>query len=210
MVEAVHLNRSRCQTQLAECPVMDTSEFWTIIEAARSASGPDRPFAEALVDELAVRTKDGILRYQERFDEVHDAVYRWDVWAAAYLIGGGCSDDSFMDFRAGLIALGRDWYEKAAARPDSLAEHPAVIAAAEVHRDEALFYEEVNYAASEAFERITGDSEDFYEAWDEYRASRNNSEQDAEGMGEDFDFDDPDEMRCRLPRLTALYLRETP
>ncbi|MGW6097887.1 DUF4240 domain-containing protein [Streptomyces sp. NPDC055157] len=24
------------------------------------------------------------------------------------LIGGGCSDDSFIDFRAGLIALGRD------------------------------------------------------------------------------------------------------
>ncbi|MFD5033989.1 DUF4240 domain-containing protein [Streptomyces sp. NPDC058405] len=189
---------------------MDTSEFWTIIEAARSADGPDRPFVEALVDELAALTKDGILRYQERFDEVHDAVYRWDVWAAAYLIGGGCSDDSFMDFRAGLIALGRDWYEKAAACPDSLAEHPAVIAATEAHRDEALFYEEVNYAASEAFKRITGDGEDFYEAWDEYRASRDSSEQDSEGMGEDFDFDDLDEMRRRLPRLAALYLRDTP
>ncbi|MDF6044542.1 DUF4240 domain-containing protein [Streptomyces sp. JH14] len=189
---------------------MDTSDFWTIIEAARSADGPDRPFAEALVDELAALTKDGILRYQERFDEVHDAVYRWDVWAAAYLIGGGCSDDSFMDFRAGLIALGRDWYEKTAACPDSLAEHPAVITAAEVHRDEALFYEEVNYAASEAFKRITGDGEDFYEAWDEYRASRDSAEQDSEDMGEDFDFDDPDEMRRRLPRLAALYLRDTP
>ncbi|MFD6821443.1 DUF4240 domain-containing protein [Streptomyces sp. NPDC060085] len=56
--------------------------------------------------------------------------------AAAYLIGGGCSNDSFMDFRAGLIALGRDWYEKATADPDSLADHPAVIAAAAVHSDE--------------------------------------------------------------------------
>ncbi|MGW1027625.1 DUF4240 domain-containing protein [Streptomyces sp. NPDC002577] len=188
---------------------MDTSEFWTIIEAARSAGTADKPFDEALVDELATRAKDDILRYQERFDEVHEAVYRWDVWAAAYLIGGGCSDDSFMDFRAGLIALGRDWYEKAAAQPDSLAEHPAVIAAAEAHRDEELFYEEVNYAASEAFERVTGDGEDFYEAWDEYRASLDSSEEDSEDMGEDFDFDDPDEMRRRLPRLAALYLRDT-
>ncbi|MFD6293827.1 DUF4240 domain-containing protein [Streptomyces sp. NPDC060235] len=55
--------------------------------------------------------------------------------AAAYLIGGGCSNDSFMDFRAGLIALGRDWYEKATADPDSLADHPAVIAAAAVHNE---------------------------------------------------------------------------
>ncbi len=209
-VETVHPNRPHCQTQLPECPAMDTSEFWTIIDAARSASAPDGPFAEALVDELAARTKDDILRYQERFDDVHDAVYRWDMWAAAYLIGGGCSDDSFTDFRAGLIALGRDWYEKAAARPDSLAEHPAVIAAAEVHRDEALFYEEVNYAASEAFKRVTGDEEDFYEAWDAYRATRDSSGRGSEDMGEDFDFDDPDEMRSRLPQLAALYLRDTP
>ncbi|MEV0096000.1 DUF4240 domain-containing protein [Streptomyces sp. NPDC050738] len=189
---------------------MDASEFWTIIETARSVGGPDRPFAEALVDELAACTKDGILRYQERFDDVHDAVYRWDVWAAAYLLGGGCSDDGFMDFRGGLIALGRDWYEKAAACPDSLAEDPSVIGAAEVYRDEALFYEEVNYAASEAFKRISGDGEDFYEAWDEHRASRDSSGHDSEDMGEDFDFDDPDEMRRRLPRLTALFLHDTP
>ena len=34
-----------------------------------------------------------------------------------YLIGGGCSDDAFTDFRAGIIAQGRDWYEKVAASP---------------------------------------------------------------------------------------------
>ena len=49
-----------------------------------------------------------------------------DVWAAAYLIGGGCSDDSFIDFRARLISQGRGWYQKAADSPGNLAEHPAV------------------------------------------------------------------------------------
>ena len=190
---------------------MDTSEFWTVIEAARSASAAEKSFAEALVDELATRTKDDILRYQERFDEAHGAVYRWDVWAAAYLIGGGCSDDSFMDFRAGLIGLGREWYERAAACPDVLAEHPAVTAAAEAHSDEVVFNETVNYAASYAFERVAADGGDFYEAWNEYRTSRNASPEAAsEGMGEDFDFDDPDEMRRRLPLLAALYLGNTP
>ncbi|MFF3889674.1 DUF4240 domain-containing protein [Streptomyces sp. NPDC001914] len=186
---------------------MDTSEFWATIEAARSAVTADRPFAEALTDELAGRTKEDVLRYQERFDEVSGAVYRWDVWAAAYLIGGGCSDDSFMDFRAGLVALGRDWYEKTATAPDRLAEHPAVIAAAGAHRDEALFDEETNYAAARAFRRITGDEEDFYEAWTEYEASHDRLGHDSDdNMGEDFDFDDPAEMHTRLPRLAALYL----
>ncbi|MFF1304081.1 DUF4240 domain-containing protein [Streptomyces sp. NPDC058307] len=189
---------------------MDTAEFWSIIEAARSAGTPDMPFVEALVDELSARTKADILCYQERFDEMHDAVYRWDVWAAAYLIGGGCSDDSFMDFRAGLIALGRGWYERAAACPDSLAEHPAVIAAAGANDDEAVFDEDVNYAAGDAFKRVTGGEEDFYVAWDEYAAARDCSGQDSVDMGEDFDFDDPDEMRRRLPRLAALYLLDTP
>ncbi|MGW1067964.1 DUF4240 domain-containing protein [Streptomyces aureus] len=185
---------------------MDTTEFWTVIEAARSAATEDRPFAEVLTDELATRTKEDILCYQERFDEASGAVYRWDVWAAAYLIGGGCSDDSFMDFRAGLVAQGRDWYERAAASPDRLAEHPAVIAAAGARRDWALFDEETNYAAARAFGRITGDDEDFYEAWTEYEASLDCPLCDHNDMGEDFDFDDPAEMHSRLPRLAALCL----
>ncbi|MFF8607202.1 DUF4240 domain-containing protein [Streptomyces sp. NPDC015346] len=188
---------------------MDIHEFWGVIETARSAVTADKVFAEALVDGLATRTKGDILSYQERFDEVHGAVYRWDVWAAAYLIGGGCSDDSFMDFRAGLIALGRDWYEKAAACPDSLAGHPVVIDAARAGHDEAVFDEDANYAASDAFERLTGDDHAFYEAWDAYKTSCGRHEQDADDMGEDFDFDDPDEMRRRFPRLAALYLRDT-
>lgn len=185
---------------------METAEFWTTIEAARSAATADKSFAEALTDELATRTKEDILRYQERFDEVSGAVYRWDVWAAAYLIGGGCSDDGFMDFRAGLIAQGRDWYEKAAAVPDRLAEHPAVIAAAGAHHDEALFDEETNYAAARAFGRVTGDEEDFYEAWTEYEASSDRLARGSGDMGEDFDFDDAAEMHSRLPRLAALCL----
>jgi uncharacterized protein DUF4240 len=129
------------------------------------------------------------------------------VWAAAYLIAGVCSDDSFMDFRTGLRAQGRDWYQKAAASPDSLAGHPT--AASTVHRpwDNALFYEEVNYAASDAFERVSGDDHGFYYAWDRYSASRNQSDRSPADMGEDFDFDDAQQMRRRLPRLSALCLR---
>ncbi|MFE5596535.1 DUF4240 domain-containing protein [Streptomyces sp. NPDC056549] len=187
---------------------MDIHEFWGIIETARSAATADKPFAEALVDELATRTTSDILSYQERFDEVHGAVYRWDVWAAAYVIGGGCSDDSFTDFRAGLIALGRDWYETVAACPDSLAEHPTVIGAASAQHDEAVFDEDANYAASDAFERLTGDDHAFYEARDASKIPHEeHGPQDADNMGEDFDFDDPEEMRRRLPRLSALYLR---
>ncbi|WP_030237531.1 DUF4240 domain-containing protein [Streptomyces sp. NRRL S-455] len=185
---------------------MNTDRFWNIIESARSSAAISGvPLDEALVELLAGSAPQEILEYAERFDEVHDALYRWDVWAAAYLIGGGCSDDSFMDFRAGVIALGRGWYERTALDPDNLAEHPTVIAAASAHRNEALFYEEMNYAAGAAFERLTGNPDAFYEAWAGYRSVAH-QDADATDMGEDFDFDDANEMYRRLPRLARLYL----
>ncbi len=122
---------------------MDIGTFWDIIETARASAGPDRPFHESLTDHLATLSEDDILEYHERFEKMHGALYRYDLWAAAYLIRGGCSDDSFIDFRAGLIAQGRDWYEQAMTSPDSLAGHPAVAGAGHPLADNPLFYEEV-------------------------------------------------------------------
>ncbi|MEU6143144.1 DUF4240 domain-containing protein [Streptomyces sp. NPDC047081] len=187
---------------------MTTDDFWHLVETARSRTRPDHPFDQALVELLTRRTRREILEYQERFDALHEALYRWDVWAAAYLIGGGCSDDSFVDFRAGLIAQGREWYERVVAVPDSLAGHPAVLVAAGGPDDRALFIEEVNYCAAEAFEVVTGRAEAFYEAWKEYAAEHSHADSTVGDMGEDFDFDDPYEMGRRLPRLAGVFLSE--
>ncbi|MET7684525.1 DUF4240 domain-containing protein [Streptomyces sp. NPDC005423] len=190
---------------------MNIDEFWTVIETARtdaaSASGdPGEAFASALVERLAATSKQTILEYQQCFDQLHGSIHRWDVWAAGYLIGGGCSDDAFMDFRAGLIAQGGEWYDRAATAPDVLAQHPDVIAAAAECSDEALFNETVNYAASHAYERINGDEDDctFYDDYDQFRGPRTDHE--PADMGESFDFDDASEMHARLPRLARLFL----
>jgi hypothetical protein len=190
---------------------MSIEDFWTIIETARtdaaSASGDwDQAFASALVALLAATSKQTVLEYQQRFDQLHAAIYRWDMWAAGYLIGGGCSDDAFMDFRAGLIAQGRNWYDRAATAPDLLAEHPDVIAAAAEGSDEALFNETVNYAASYAYDRMNGDEDDctFHADYDQFCGPRTDDE--PTDMGESFDFDDASEMHARLPRLAHLCL----
>jgi Protein of unknown function (DUF4240) len=101
----------------------DTDDFWELIETARASAVAGGAFHEVLAELLAARTEQEILEYQDKFDQARQALYRWDVWAAAYLIGGGCSDDSFIDFRAGLIAQGRGWYRKAA---DSLTTWPNI------------------------------------------------------------------------------------
>jgi hypothetical protein len=181
---------------------VDTDGFWDLIEAARVSAVEGRPVHEMLADLLAARTEHEILDYQEKFDQAHQALYRWDMWAAACLIGGGCSDDSFIDCRAGLIAQGRGWYQKAADSPDSLAGHPAVAAAARRPGGNPLFCEEINYAASYAFQRVSGDDHAFRDAL----RARDERDRTPADMGEDFDFDDEQEMRRRLPRLSALCL----
>jgi len=56
------------------------------------------------------------------------------------------------------------------ASPDSLAGHPAVIG----ETGHTLFYEDVNYAALYALERITGSKEGSYAALSGYGAPRDN------------------------------------
>jgi hypothetical protein len=105
------------------------------------------------------------------------------------------------------VALGREWYERAAACPDALAEHPAVRTAATAGDQDVIFYEDFNFVSSRAYERLTGDSDAFWEAWEADTDARTTTEEeDNEGMGESFDFEDSQQMRRRLPRLAALHL----
>ncbi|MFE9125090.1 DUF4240 domain-containing protein [Streptomyces sp. NPDC007148] len=186
---------------------MDTEAFWRVLDVAKDG---DKPLDVAVVDHLSALSPGEILAFEYQFSRLRKAVYRWDVWAAAYLIASGCSDDRFSDFTAGVVALGHEWYEQVAAHPDTLAEHPAVRTAAAVGDQDVIFDEDFNFVSSTAYERLTGDTDDFWEAWATYIADRPNSTDDASGMGESFDFDDAQQMRQRLPRLSVLYLDAQP
>src|ERR1044072_6987654 len=98
---------------------MDTEAFWRALDAAKDR---DKPLDVAVVEHLSVLPSDEILAFEQSFSLPRDALRGWAAGAAAYLRGGGWSDDRFSDFTAGLVALGREWYERAAACPDALAE----------------------------------------------------------------------------------------
>jgi hypothetical protein len=193
---------------------VDVTEFWAVIEAARAEIGysigddAGDEMAEALERQLGALTPGEIVDFAVEFDRLHELAHRWDVWAAAYLIMDGCSDDGFIDFRAGLIALGRGTFESVLDDPDSLAAHAEVraIAAGDLSED-ALSMEEVNYAAEQAYERVTGEVDTFA---DEVAAREGEREPvQPDPAGEDWDFDDDEQMRVHLPRLAALFLSES-
>jgi hypothetical protein len=193
---------------------MDADDFWALVESARTDAGErtddgGEAVAAALVSRLAALPPQRILDFQQQLDQARGALDRWDVWAAAYLIGGGCSDDSFSDFRSTIVALGRAWHQRVQSNPDYLADHPMIQQAAADQNPYPVFAEPVTYVASYAYERAVSDNDadSFYDAWRARQRTAPSANASTEpDMGESFDFDDNTQMRRRLPQLARLFL----
>ncbi|GAA3227033.1 DUF4240 domain-containing protein [Dactylosporangium siamense] len=186
---------------------METLEWWDLIESARSACGEragdrdpaDDPLPDAVLDRVAALPPEEIIGFARHFSTVFDAAYLAPLWAAAYLIEGGCGDDGFMDFRSGLMLQGRAAFDGAVADPDSLADLPVVRRMATTGKG-WLGCEEMLYLARNAYVRRTGSGDDFDAAFD------GPVERPAPARGDRWDVEDDSEMRRRLPRLAALFL----
>ena len=102
---------------------MTLDQFWTLIAKVKEASGSDvEKRCELLDAELRKLPLVEVRAFDAHFTECLDRAYAWDLWAAAYIIGGGCSDDGFWDFRSTLISMGREIFERAVADPETLAD----------------------------------------------------------------------------------------
>ena len=99
---------------------MNRDAFWKLIDASRASGGIDLQCAdlERLLEPLSVEE---LVSFHWHFYQLYNAAYRADLWGAAYVINGGCSDDGFDYFRGYLIGRGQAVYEAALADPDSLA-----------------------------------------------------------------------------------------
>jgi len=102
---------------------MNAEQFWQMIDSVHVESGGDMDRKCELLKEQLLTLEGAELReFIAHFDSVDTAAYTWPLWGAAYVMNGGCSDDSFTDFRATLISQGRKIYERALSNPDSLVE----------------------------------------------------------------------------------------
>lgn len=128
---------------------MDEQKFWSMVQTAHEQSAGD-------MDEKCERIQEAVSKlsgpdaatFSAIFDAKLAAAYAWPLWGAAYVINGGCGDDSFSDFRAALISRGREAFESALADPDSLALVE--------FDEEAWFYEGYQYAVMEGAEAALG------------------------------------------------------
>lgn len=144
---------------------MDRSTFWAVIDASRKGVAADDHEAqvEKLESVLSKLTPEDLVEFEHNFDDLLDQSYRADLWGAAYLINGGCSDDGFEYFRRWLIARGQKFYDAALADPDSLARR--------IGEDTDVEFEEIGYIAAQVYEAKTGQgATEFYSHLGEGRA----------------------------------------
>lgn len=148
---------------------MDEMKFWTIIGSAHEQSNGDMDVkCELIRAALSKLPKDDARAFSGLFRAMMDRAYSWPLWGAAYVINGGCGDDTFSDFRASLISRGRTAFERALADPESLA--------AEDFDEDTWFYEGYQYAVTDGVEAAVGSAvnresphpdEPSGQAWDE-------------------------------------------
>ena len=128
---------------------MDELKFWDVVQQAHNQSDGDMDEkCDAIKEAVANLSKEDAIAFSLFFDEMMDRAYSWELWAAAYIIYGGCSDDSFTDFRSSLISRGKKTFESALKNPESLVD--------EEYDEEAWYYEGYQYAVSDGVEAAAG------------------------------------------------------
>ncbi len=171
---------------------MTTEEFWKWIDSTKN-SGPEAQ-AETLVECLAKLEPAEILAFGHMWDQFHSEAYTWKLWGARYIMNGGCSDDGFMDFRSWLLLQGQSVYEAALKDADTLANVTC-------EPDNASCE---CYPAADAYCAVTGgdDHHEYYVALEAAHGGKDNVDVPA---GEEWDFDDEEEMKYRMPKLHAKF-----
>jgi hypothetical protein len=128
---------------------VDESQFWELVQRAHDAASNDMDRkCEALKAEVGKLSRNEACDFAVLFGTMMDRAYSHKLWGAAYVIHGGCGDDTFNDFRSSLISRGRSRFERAVADPDSLAD--------EEFDETAWFYEGYQYAVTAGVEAVAG------------------------------------------------------
>ena len=176
---------------------MDPDAFWDLIAGAKRECGQDM---DASLQWLTERlTTLGPQQAQDFHDILHGykhLAYKYGLWTAATMMcGDGCSDDGFMDFRAWLIAQGKEVYLAALADPDSLAD---------VEPYGGCQFESFSYVASKVLNTLTGRGA--YVALADFDAlvlELSKGIQYGEGIDYPYEWD---ELERHFPRLCGKYL----
>lgn len=102
---------------------MNQDEFWGLVTRSDATQSQESIVAE-LKAKLSSLSDDQLMAFDKWYGQQMRRSYTWDVWGAAYIVGGCDSEYAFAEFRNFLLSLGADWYDKIVSSPDLLADLP--------------------------------------------------------------------------------------
>ena len=131
--------------------MMDDDRFWQMIDWANEQSNGEieTKYWCLYVQILQLSPKEATA-FSAIYDRHHDLSYFWSMSEACAILLDGVSPNGFDDFRAALLSMGRQVFERAIDVPDSLAVVDASI--------ETLRFERYSYAVMKAVNQVTGDN----------------------------------------------------
>ena len=177
---------------------MSKDAFWALIQEAKTACGQDlNAMEDYLREQLVSMGPAAAKNFHDILQTYEDLADQYGLWDAVSVIKEyGCSDDGFIDFRAWLIAQGREVYFAALADPDSLAD---VVPYGDCR------FEQLSYVGDYAYEQLTGKSAYDQTDWSAYEALLMKLEQDIVYKdGIEFPREGAD-LKKYLPRLCAKH-----
>jgi len=137
--------------------LMEQGQFWDIISRSLEVSdGSIERQAAELEDILADLPPVQVASFNARFVSKNLELYSWELWGAAYVLYGGCSDDCFEYLRSWVVGQGQDYFKAVQRDPHTLDNGRLSFA---FESDEA---EWLSYVGEDAYLRAS-DGRDLYE-----------------------------------------------
>ncbi|WP_079508924.1 DUF4240 domain-containing protein [Mesobacillus jeotgali] len=177
---------------------MSESVFWELLETAKQKGEDPDEQVEWLVNHLSKRPVKEIVLFDYYFNQNYYKSYTSDLWAAAYIIMGGASDDSFDYFRAWLLYQGKDAYESAIQDPERIIPHLKMLE----EEEEVPQLEDLLSVASIAYEEKTGlDYDDYYDLYVQLTGDQHIPPE----IEFDWEEDDEEGLKQKFPALWSRY-----
>lgn len=172
---------------------MEDGNFWDIIDRSLKASdGSIERQATELEDILAALPPEQVASFQNAFVAKNLKLHTWELWGAAYVLNGGCSDDCFEYFRNWVVGQGSDYYNAVRSNPQALGDGRLSYA---FESDDA---ELLAYAGEDAYRRASG-GRDLYQDYPQTPSTIAGGEPAGTAW-------DEDEVETLYPGLTPLIL----
>lgn len=169
--------------------MLDESVFWQIIDYSLKNSSDESEQLKVLIAEIEQLSTKDMIGFKLRTDKLLHDSYSSDMWCAAYIMNGGCSDDGFEYFRNWVISRGQTTYYTAKRHPDSLITEC-------IEGEDYYELESFWYVAVKAFKNKTGENLYDYIS-DDFKAGENHDVQFAFNWNED----EPETMKAICPKL---------